>query len=246
MKQTRFNIYIILFSVIIMSSCKKENPPAEPSLKLRTSHKINVQEASGLALYKDGFLTVSDSLGKIYLLDSTGIVTDSLAYEGDDLEGVTVSTANSGIFVIEENTDEVVSLDSTGLETGRFKVDYARQFAKHGIEGITMNTENGHLFVVSEKWPSILFEISLDGQVIETHNLSFAQDYSSIFYEPINKNLWILSDESKSLTKCTLAGNPIKTYKTGIDKGEGVVVDILNAKVYIVTDAESSLYTFTF
>jgi len=74
----------------------------------------------------------------------------------------------------------------------------------------------------------------------------FVDHYSSVYFDHETNLLWILSDDSKTLTQTTLQGIPIITYNTGVKKGEGVIVDSKNSTVYIITDSNSSLYTLSF
>ena len=105
---------------------------------------------------------------------------------------------------------------------------------------------NDRLYVISEKNPALLFQLSSSGELISTHPLNFASDYSSVFFD-INENaLWILSDDSGTLTKTSLEGKALLTYHTGVEKGEGVIVDSKAGRVYIVTDTDSSFFTLSF
>ncbi|MCD4698281.1 MAG: SdiA-regulated domain-containing protein [Bacteroidales bacterium] len=247
MKTSIYKIAILIFLPVLFQTCKKDEPSSNLSLNLISQSQVPVFEASGLSVYKPGqLLTVSDSLNEVYVINLTGQILKTLNYKGDNLEGVAYFSANSDIFIVEENLGEIVHLDSSGLEKNRFAINLDNQFEKHGLEGITYNPDNGHLYAISEKWPSLLFELTLNGELTGTYELDFAQDYSSVFYEPVNKVLWILSDESKTLTKCTLKGKPLLTYDTGIKKGEGVVVDQTEHLIYLVTDNESILYVFSY
>lgn len=233
--------------MLVLFSCKKDDPTNDSSLRLISQRLINIPETSGLASFKDGtFLTISDSLSKVYQINTSGEIIKSLEYEGKNTEGIAYDPVAREVFVVEEKTNEVVQLDTNGLEVNRFSIPLDNEIEKHGLEGISYSPSNNHLYVISEKLPSILFEVTKEGTVIETHELNFAEDYSSVFYDPHQDLLWILSDDSKTLTQTTLQGSPIKTYDTDVKKGEGVVVDSKNSRVYIVTDSNSSIYTFSF
>jgi uncharacterized protein YjiK len=117
---------------------------------------------------------------------------------------------------------------------------------KHGLEGISFSQADGHLYIVSEKYPGLLIELTTEGEEINRSELAFADDYSSVFYEEATNKLWILSDDSETLTQCDLSGNAEKTWQTGVKKGEGVVVDSPNTRIYIVADSNSAIYTFSF
>lgn len=232
--------------ILVLFACKKDKQDPD-QLALLSSYIVIVPECSGLCDYiGNSFLTVSDSLSKVYVIDRQGIVLDSLLYEGNNLEGVTFDPINRHIFVVEENTNEVVELDSLGNELNRFSVQVNNFIVKHGLEGITFDASSNHLFLVSEKSPGSLFEMTLDGQQLSRRELSFAEDYSSIYFDNNQNKLWILSDDSGTLTRCDLFGNSEKIWLTNIKKGEGLVVDSPNNKVYIISDKASQLFVFSF
>ena len=245
-KKTSIVLIIGMF-LLLMSACSTEESSQANTLTFISRTSINVPEASGLAVYNsEMYLTVSDSVSKVYLIDLEGHLIRSLPFSGKNLEGVAYDRQNAVIYVVEEKDNTIVKLDTLGLELARFNVPLENDNPRHGLEGITFNPENGHLFVISEKDPSLLFEIQTDGTILKTHELDFAKDYSSVYFDPQEKQLWILSDDSRTLTKTTLSGEPLITYNTGIDKGEGVIVDPENSRVYIITDTSSSFYTLSF
>ncbi len=238
----------IPFLVILafLSSCKKDNQQ-ELKLNLTGSYPLAIPECSGLSPYSGGrFLTVSDTLEKVYVISSQGKLLDSLKYNGKNPEGVTWDQQTGQIYLVEENTNEVVELDSVGNEVNRFGVALDNLYVKHGLEGITINTDNDHLFLVSEKFPGQLIEVTRSGEELNRHTLNFAKDYSSVYYDASLKKLWILSDDSGTLTRCTLSGESEETWQTGINKGEGVIVDSPNKQVYIISDLDKTLYLFHF
>ncbi len=244
--------YNILFCILIflffITGCQKNNQDEIPLLKIVSKHPLDIPETSDLSRYKNPneFLTVSDTTDRVYVISETGEIIKILNYNGNNLEGVTYVPLDSTIYVLEEKTKEIVKLDTNGNEIMRFPLALNNADPKHGPEGITFNPENQHLYVVTEKNPSLLIEMTLEGDVVNTHDLTFAKDYSAVFYNAYDGSLWILSDESELLVKCDLSGNPISSYRTGVTKGEGVVIDSEHAKVYIITDQVSVLFGLTF
>ena len=231
--------------VVFLLSCKKDTQKQD-QLTLVASFPVIIPECSGLCEYVDNlFLTVSDSLSKVYAIDKQGTIMDSLTYEGQNLEGVTYVSVSGHIFIVEENTNEVVELDSLGNELNRFSIQVNNLIVKHGLEGITFDNVSNRLFLVSEKAPGLLIETSMAGAELSRHELSFAEDYSSIYFDHVLNKLWILSDDSGTLTCCDLNGNPEKTWLTNIKKGEGLVVDSPNNQIYIISDKASQLFVFS-
>jgi uncharacterized protein YjiK len=243
---TRHFLIIVPVLLFFCAGCMKSDNPGGGNLILVAFYPFTIPETSGLTYYDSDnrLLTVSDLTGRVYVISTAGEVLDSLAYQGKDPEGIAYDRMTSRIFIVEEKSNEVVVLDTLGNEINRFEVELSNLIPRHGLEGITVNTETGNLLLVSEKFPGLLIEVTMSGEEVRRHDLNFAKDYSSVFFHPSDKSLWILSDESQSLTLCTLNGERIKTWQTGIKKGEGVVIDSKMELIYIVTDNDSGLYVF--
>lgn len=240
------NIDVILSIVFILFvSCSKNNEvfPVNNGLELINSYKINVLEPSGLAINNDGTIlyTVSDSTNKIYKLSTAGDVLQTFEYAGNDLEGISVFT-NTKLLVVEERTKEVVEYD---IETGNFtkhKIDYKNTTANSGLEGVAYNFNDGTIFILNEKDPGLLIRLNPNYTIKTSTTLNFASDYSGIFHESATDNLWIVSDQSRTINKCNLEGNLIKSYPINVIKAEGIAIS--NDKIYIVSDAEAKLYIY--
>jgi uncharacterized protein YjiK len=240
------NIGVILSVVFILFvSCSKNNEvfPVNNGLELINSYKINVLEPSGLAINNDGTIlyTVSDSTNKIYKLSSAGDVLQTFEYSGNDLEGISVFT-NTKLLVVEERTKEVVEYD---METGNFtkhKIDYKNTTVNSGLEGVAYNFNDGNIFILNEKDPGLLMRLNPDYTIKTSTTLNFSSDYSGIFHDSATDNLWIVSGQSRTINKCNLEGNLIKSYPINVTKAEGIAVS--NDKIYIVSDAEAKLYIY--
>ncbi len=245
---TIFTLGMFILLSILLSSCKEEDEP-EPEIKLSliSQYSLSIPEPSGLSFFRsqNEFLTVSDETNKIYAISNKGEVLGDFSFSGDDLEGITYDPIQKNIFIIEEENHYIFRLDTNGVELNRFPVDLYYEEINHGPEGISFNPETNHLFIVTEKKPGKLLEMNLNGEIINNYNLSFADDYSALFFDPIDQKLWILSDESKTLTRCDLTGKALNKYNTGITKGEGLVVDPQNNMVYIVSDQENMMYVLS-
>jgi len=242
-----FVTFIALISV--NNSCKRNLPDVpEESLRLIASYDLAVPEPSGLApsAQSDRFYTVSDQTNQIYQISSTGQVLETYSYKGADLEGIAFNPNTSSFWIVQERTREVLQLRTNGTEFQRFTLNIPQGNANQGLEGITYNTKNGYLYILNETNPGLLLVVSTDGTLISQFTLDFAQDYSGIFYEKNDDVLWILSDESQSVSKCDLEGKVIESFATGIDKGEGVVVDADKKNIFIVSDSADKLYLFSY
>lgn len=242
------SLSILLVMAIILANCKKDEEDDGITLKRVEQFQVMIPELSGLAPYNslNEFVTISDNKSNVYIISNTGETIKTFDFTGEDLEGVAYDSISSSFFIIEEKKKEVIHLDSNGIEQNRFPININNTDERHGPEGITFNPDNNHIYIVNEKLPSLLIEMTLTGEVVRETTLSFADDYSSIYYDHKDSSLWVLSDESRTLTKCDLFGNPYNTWNTGIDKGEGLIVDSENLMIYIVSDNNSRLYQFIF
>ena len=235
---------ILFFGIIINYSCSDNDVVrGNNNLELEASYKIDVLEPSGLAVNSSGNIlyTVSDNTAQVYKLSTTGNVLQTYGYKGNDLEGVSTFTENK-LLLTEERTKSIVVFD---IITGQFSnhtINYKNNDANSGIEGITYDVNSNTIFILNEKNPGLLIRLRSDFSVIAEYELDFANDYSGIFYESLSNNLWIVSDQSKLINKCTLTGEVIESYSINIEQAEGIAIS--NNKIYVVSDAEEKLYIF--
>lgn len=247
MLQLKKCLYFLFLGILVLNSCSDDNKDVtilqEDSLELIASYQISVLEPSGLTIDESGsFLyTVSDNTGDIYKLSTEGDLLDTYVYEGDDLEGVTMFTDNK-LLLAEERTKQIVEYDlSTGISS-KHTINYENNFENNGIEGLAYKENDRTIFLLNEKNPGKLLRLRTDFSIIIEYDLNFASDYSGIFYDAITNNLWILSDESNTLNRCTLQGVLIDEYSINVAQAEGVA--ITNDKIYIVSDIEAKLYVY--
>ncbi len=236
---------VLVSGVIINYSCSSgnDNVPGNAELELEASYGINVSEPSGLAIASSGnvLYTVSDNSAQVYKLSTTGNILKTYGYKGSDLEGVSTFTDNK-LLLTEERTKELIDFDIT---TGRFSkhpIDYKNNNANSGTEGVAYDANSETIFILNEKNPGLLLRLRSDFSVIAEYGLDFANDYSGIFYESPSNRLWIISDESKTINKCTLTGKVLERYSINIPQAEGIA--IADNKIYVVSDAEARLYIF--
>ena len=110
------------------------------------------------------------------------------------------------------------------------------------MEGIAINLNDNTIFVLNEKNSGLLMRLRSDYSIIETYELNFAADYSGIFHDRELNSLWIVSDQSKTVNKCSLKGELIKSYSVNVTKAEGIAVTKNN--IFLVSDSNSTLFKF--
>lgn len=242
----------IWLSIILISGCADETPTEtdlqpqeEPGLELISEVNIQVDEPSGLCFSSDmgSLWTVSDQTRKVYKVDFDGSVLETLAYTGNDLEGIVADPEDGTLWVAEEYLSQIVQLDTLGNELQR--IDVVGASGGSGLEGITINTANGHFFLLKEQDPGVLIELDPEFNLLKYKRINFAFDYSGIYYESRHQNLWIVSDQNEKVYKCDLTGSVLAEYPIDVDKAEGIAVDIENARVYIVSDSHEKLYLYS-
>jgi uncharacterized protein YjiK len=205
---------------------------------------IKVPEPSGLALSFDGnyFWSVGDSDSKVYKLDLSGNIVKSFTVNGEDLEGVTVIDSTN-LAIVFERTREVVVVDTLGKEIKRKKFDLKGRL-NEGLEGICIDVIKGDFYFLNEKHPGLLIRTDNNFNEIFRKEIKLAKDYSDIIFSKDDNTLWILSDESKAIIQTDLNGKKIKEYKINVDQPEGLVIDYINKKIFIVSDKKEELYEF--
>ena len=122
------------------------------------------------------------------------------------------------------------------------QMEYDNNDPNSGIEGITYNSNENIIYFLNEKNPGKLFKVNSSFNIIESFELNFANDYSGMFYEASTDLLWIVSDESQTINKCTTEGELLDSFSINVNKPEGIV--IANNKIYIVSDSQETLYIF--
>jgi uncharacterized protein YjiK len=237
--------FIILLLTIIITACRDgKRADNIETLKFSVAEQIPVPEPSGLVLSWDEkyFWVVSDENSRVYLLDSWGKVVKSFKVDGEDLEGITVIDEKT-IAVVLERTREVVILDTSGVELKRTKLNLEGEL-NMGLEGITYDREGKRFYVLNEKKPRLLITLDENLEELSRDTLNFSKDVSGIHYDPVDDILWILSDESQSIYKTDLSGNPFQEFKIKVAQPEGITLNKARTRLYVVCDKTEKLYVF--
>ncbi len=235
-------IVVILgvIGVSLLISCIPDSIPIDNSMVLDT-YKMSIYEPSGLSFTANGkdFFTVSDR-GMIYKISQKGETIKQLIYEGEDFEGVTVDNINYQIYIVKERSGELVKLDYSGNKINTYNI--IGESGNSGLEGVSYDSDNDVFYLLKEKDEGLLIKYSISKGKLSETRLQFASDYSGIYFNSSTSSLWIVSQESKTLTKCTTEGIKIKSYKLPISGIEGVVVNDEETIAYVVSDPNNKLY----
>ncbi len=232
----------VLFLLLFLLSCEKENT-SENELFVEKIYSVEIEEMSGLALANSDILyTVSDNTNTIYKLSNTGKILSSFSYTGQDFEGIAIDPISRNMYVVEERMRQILVFDVYGNLLNTLQVNVEVSDLNSGLEGICINPQNGNLFVINEKSQGKLIELNSRGSVVKETKLTFASDYSDICCSPDGKELWILSDESKTISICDTNGVLRKQFAVNINQMEGLAIDFDNDFIYIVSDLYQKLY----
>lgn len=219
-------------------------PPAATSLSLITSYGLGAFAAEPSAIVysskKNTFMVVSDSHPMVYEIDLHGNLLNSLPVTSTDLEGIALSLSNDTIYIAEEKNRLITSYAAAGTKLSSFSADVAT-IPNNALEGVTVG-KNGNLFVLNEKLPGMLLEYTPAGTEIRRISLTFASDYSDLFYDAGEDCLWFISDESMKVVKTDMNASPLAQWSLPFTKGEGI--SIVRDTVYIVNDADATMYVF--
>lgn len=240
---------LFIAALFFTCSCEKDNVDStEEKITLIKEYNLTVPEPSGLSFSanKTSYYTVSDQTGNIYKLSITGALTQTIDIDGFDLEGIAISSKNGDIYVVEERNKNVIRLNAAGIELDRKTLNLELNDDNSGLEGIAINDDNGHFYVLVEKNPGYLVELDASMNIISQNELSFASDYSGIFYDSNEKVLWIVSDESKTINKCTLDGKKTLSYSINVSKAEGIVVNSTEKEITIVLDGADKMQVYSY
>ena len=230
---------VVGFSFIV--SCIPDSFEVDNSMILEKYSLLPIYEPSGLSYSADGkdFYTVSDR-GELYKINTSGDILKTLPYTDDDFEGVTVNPSTSNIYVVKERTGELVELNSKGNVISTANI--IGESGNNGLEGLTYDPKRDRFYMLKEKNKGLLITFSFKDGVISKKQLSFATDYSGLFYNQATDNLWILSQESRTITKCTVFGKKISDLKLPIYSMEGIVVSDDETEAYVVSDKDNEMY----
>lgn len=237
MKNTFF---FIIIPFILLSCSGKVN--SQSSLKLISTIPLEIAEPSGVTAYKNHLYIVSDHTGNIYKTTLKGTIVEKFKTNYTDLEGISIEPISKKIVLVNEAKRSLIYLSLKGKFLNKYKIKGNQKTANSGLEGVCFDPTKERLYAINEKEPKQLLKLSLKGKIKDTYPLKFGRDFSGICYDKNLDCLWLISDESKTIYQVTKKGNLLKSYKTSIEKGEGIV--IYKKHLYVVSDSLNSLFVF--
>lgn len=233
---------VLLILVIFLATGLMETNRFPGTRYLLYSRRLTVPEPSGLVLGDRNTLwTVSDHSGDLYQLDVEGNLIHRISFDGGDLEGITL--VDSFFYVLQEQ-GMIRKVDFSGNTVETFSIELSSSNKTH-LEGITFNSDNRHFYLLNEKNESLLLECDESFRVLTETVLDDADDYSGLTWDAAKNGLWMLSHESRSLMFWDLkTKQTTSSLKLDIEQAEGVALDPVSQRIYIVGDEDRRLFVY--
>lgn len=206
--------------------------------------ELSIAEPSGIAITSDGkFLwIVSDDNGHVAKTTLAGEIVREFFLPHKQFEGITLIN-DSLLCIIQESSNTLFFVTDKGEILKKVIIDIGK-YGNDGYEGVTFNKNNGHFYLVKEKKPVELVELDPDFNIINRIKIKKFDDLSGICYNYEEDNLWVVSDEEKSIAKIALDGTILGEVKLKLPKLEGIAYNPQNRTLYMVSDELNALYVY--
>lgn len=236
----------LLSGLVALCSCFSASPtdatPCVEDLRRLGTYDLRITEPSGLCLYTDStLLCVGDQVSEVYVINTVGERLSLIDIKGRDSEGISYDPRRDLIYTVDEDDGKLRVQPRNGDEAYSTPIISG---SKNGLEGCSIDSEGQLMYMLKEDKDGELIIRDLESGDQEHIVLDFAKDYSGIHYEASTQELWILSDRSNSLSRCDLKGQVEQTYRLCIEQAEGIAVDVVRQRIYVVSDAEAVLVVF--
>lgn len=242
---------IALASLVLAITGCRDAPDADlvvaasGNLKFIKSVDIDIEDPSGLSLSQDlkSLWVVCNESGQVYRIALDGRIIEKFQTSFLDLEGIATIDASHLAFIPERSRTIVVTLnDGTILQEAPLPILGDDNL---GPEGLAYDSLAEEFHIIKEK-PGTWITLNKELEPVRERQLEFAMDYSSLSFDCERRNLWVMSDESRSVHVIDEAGQIKASFSFDIEQMEGLAVDYENQRLYIVSDALSKLYVFDF
>lgn len=206
----------------------------------------------------DRLLAVINRPSQLLVLDGEGRVLQRHRLHGaSDVEAI-AWLGGDEVALLQEGRRSVVLARLPSRDGEPIDLDHARVIAlemekagNNGPEGLAYDPVRDVLYVAKERSPTALYELHgvRHGDIVQVdrsawlHGLEFATDISSLEFDPVNRHLLLLSDESQLLAEITADdGQPVSwrslntwSWQLPIPQPEGVTLG-RNGALYVVSE----------
>jgi len=242
---SRLFTILLLGIIFTLFSCNNSDITSSTnSFTLLEEFTLQVSEPSGLSLGKNAksLWTVCDAPdNKIYEMDLSGNIIQTLNYVGDDFEGIEYDSSKNVLWIVEERKYNLVEIALTGEKIDTKKIDFIGNKI-NGFEGVCVG--NDFYYIANEKLPTKILKLNSKFSIVSNFDLVGINDVSGLCYNDLTNQIWGISDESKLLFCFEENLGIIKKYELPFDKMEGLAIDFKKNLVYLVNDSQNKLYIY--
>ena len=221
-----------------------------PTAFSTSDYKLEGLSAICLNEAGDGLYVANDN-GYVHEFDFEGKLKNTFSFpspnDARDWEGISRSTDGKTIYLSEERTREVYTLnaDHKGVTLVSQGPRESESTDNQGYEGIAAG--NGVLYIANQSKPFRVYTYNLTGGAWGTaFDASWdAKSLSDIFYDAEDGTLWIVDAKTVSLSHLKADGTVLQDYKISFDKQfkpEGFCKDPARKLFWFVCDATSNIY----
>ncbi len=237
-----------LFVLFVIISCSMDEKITESisqyHLVLDSEIKLDFSEPSGLTYcpISQTLWVVNDSpANRIYNINLEGLTLQTFVIDGNDFEGISYDIITNTLWIVDEKTSEIINISLQGKEIKRIELPISQESSNSGLEGICLDS-SGNIYLLKEKNPGKFYKINSDFTISTEIELTFASDYSGIWYDSSRDGFWIISDASEKLYLWDITNGIREQYSLNIPKVEGIVFVSDTNVFYLVSDSEAKLY----
>ncbi|WP_123378027.1 SdiA-regulated domain-containing protein [Aliarcobacter butzleri] len=202
----------------------------------------------------DTLFAITNSPRDIYELDKNGNVLRKISLKGfKDTEDITYIKNNkfaildeelNGLFIVDINDDtKFISIDDS---IKKFIFDIKR-FENFGLEGISYDKTEDKFYMVNERNPKKIvsvkgiignnqLEVNIKDELLE--NNFYLADLSAIYFDDIDRRLYVLSDESALLGQI----DDKKDFRKYLDLMDNEISSKMKNSEGITRDKEGNIY----
>lgn len=202
----------------------------------------------------DTLFAITNSPRDIYELDKNGNVLRKISLKGfKDTEDITYTKDNkfaildeelNGLFIVDINDDtKFISIDDS---IKKFIFDIKR-FENFGLEGISYDKTEDKFYMVNERNPKKIvsvkgiignnqLEVNIKDELLE--NNFYLADLSAIYFDDIDRRLYVLSDESALLGQI----DDKKDFRKYLDLMDNEISSKMKNSEGITRDKEGNIY----
>lgn len=217
--------------------------PREFTISAYESFQTEVKELSSLCFNQagDGFYAVGDE-GSVYEIGRDG-KTRKVLYNKDNHDWEGVERHASGILLMEETESALYRLSSGELTlVAEIPIPGGGASGK-GPEGIMCAGDV--VYVGNQSQPTRIVKYDLaEGMTVGQFDIKFVKKYiSDLFYDPVDKTMWVIDSKGPAFYHCTLEGVLLATYNIPfVDQAEALVIDHTAGIAWVGCDTSAKLY----